>query len=416
MLAGDKSLSHRAALFASLADGESTIHNFLVSGVTDAMLRCLTQLGISYALNDSTLRILGGSLSYIQPTAPLNCGNSATTLRMLAGAVTAAKTPCMLDGSEGLRKRPMNRIVDPLRLMGAAIESPNGCAPLFFQGAFTPLRAIDYTLPVASAQVKSCLILAALAAEGESVISEPGPSRDHTERMLSAMGAAITCEGRSVRVTPLIQPLRPLEMTLPGDISSAAFLIVAALITPESRITLRNIGLNPTRTGIIDALQAMGGRITLSNLHEEAGEPAGDITIESSELQATEISGDLVIRMIDEIPAFAIAAAYAQGTTVIRDAHELRLKESDRIEMICGGLQALNVQYESFPDGFTVTGGPVSGGSVPSQGDHRIAMAFAVAGLAAQSTVTITDAQIADESFPGYAATLAKLGAQIIQS
>lgn len=408
-LAGDKSLSHRAALFAALAPGQSIVRGFLVSGVTKAMLNCLEKLGVPFVLKEETLTIEGGKL--VPPSEPLYCGNSATTLRMLVGALAGAGVPCTLDGSDGLRKRPMNRICAPLRRMGVQISGDT--APLVLEKRTSPLRASRIDLSVASAQVKSCLILAALAADGETVITEPGPSRDHTERMLVSMGADIRSAKNTIIVRPLMKPLKPLDLTLPGDISSAAFLIVAALITPDSEIFIRRVGLNPTRTGILDALGQMGGCITIENPTEIAGEPVGDIRVKSSVLKAISVSGDLVVRMIDEFPVFAVAAACAEGTTVVHEAEELRYKETDRIEVLCRNLTVVGISNESFPDGFSVTGSPFSGGTVRAAGDHRFAMAFAVAGLVSEVPIIVEGAEIADESFPEFIPLLKTLGAQI---
>ena len=404
-LPGDKSLSHRAALFAALAEGESVIERFLVSGVTRMMLNALTSLQISWRLEGDKLVVTGrGFQGLCKPSSPINCGNSATTIRLLAGALAATGTPCVLDGSEGLRKRPMNRITAPLLLMQAPIVATNGCAPLHLarRDSTSPLRAVDYTLPVASAQVKSCVILAALAADACSIIREPGPSRDHTERMLSAMGADIQWSPGVVEICPLISALKPLHIALAGDISSAAFLLVAAAIVPGSSICIREVGLNPTRTGILDVLSAMGALITIDNERRVAGEPVGDIHLVSSELKAITVSGDLVVRMIDEFPAFAIAACYAEGVTVVRDARELRFKETDRIAVLCGELQKLGVQLEMYDDGFAIHGRTLRGGIGDGAGDHRIAMSLAIAGLASPEPVIVQHAEILNESFPDF--------------
>ena len=323
LLPGDKSLSHRAALFAALAEGESVIGRFLVSGVTRAMLDALAALGIDWHLEGSRLTVHGKGLrGFSRPAAPLFCGNSATTIRMLAGALAAAGTPCVLDGSAGLRKRPMDRITAPLQQMDVPITTANGCAPLTLaaRDAKQPLRAVDYALPVASAQVKSCLILAALAADGATTLREPGPSRDHTERMLSAMGADIRTDRLAVSVSPLARPLAPLNLTLPGDISSAAFLLVAAALVPGSSVRIRDVGINPTRTGLLDVLQRMGARLSVSNQRQIAGEPVGDITLTAAPLHAVRVAGDTVVRMIDEFPIFAVAACFAEGATEVCDA------------------------------------------------------------------------------------------------
>lgn len=430
-LPGDKSISHRAALLAAIADGESRISNFLVSGVTWAMLRALTGLGINWDLDDSTLTVYGqGIEGFISPKEPVQCGNSGTTMRLLAGAVAASGVSATLDGSEGLRRRPMNRIVQPLRQMGVEIFSLNGCAPLNINPSVSPLRSIDYSLPVASAQVKSCILIAALSAEGISVIREPAPSRDHTERMLGSMGVSVQREltgdtesqGEShvekTYLTTIIPPvprrLSPLMCTIPGDISAASFLIVAGLIVPNSQLMLRQVGLNPTRTGLIEVLQKMGADIQILELPEEHGEPAGDIIVKSSQLQGTEVSGLSVVRMIDEFPIFSIAAACAQGKTVVRDAVELRHKESDRISALCGELQKLGVRIKEEVEGFQIDGGfPIQGGTVQPHGDHRLAMSLAVAGLVAQDPVFIQGAEIIQESFPAFVQLLQQLGADI---
>ena len=314
-LPGDKSLSHRAALFAALAEGESVIENFLVSGVTRAMLKALTALGVRWELDGCRLAVWGrGWQNLAAPDGPLDCGNSATTLRLLAGALAAAGVPAVLDGSPGLRRRPMGRIVEPLRAMGADIQpAPGSCAPLVLAArpASRRLTGGTHDLPVASAQVKTCLLLAALAADGPVTLREPSLSRDHTERMLSSMGVGITRlapqagTGPGVILQPPSEPLRPLVLTLPGDFSAAAFLIVAALITPGSEVTLRGVGLNPTRTGLLEALQAMGADIQVTPTADRSGEPVGDLRVRHSHLHGGAVSGDLVVRMIDEFPAFA---------------------------------------------------------------------------------------------------------------
>lgn len=426
-LPGDKSISHRAALFAAFADGTSRIEHFQVSGVTRPMLQALTSFGIQWSLEGETLTVEGRGIgTWKNPTFPIDCGNSATTLRLLAGAIAGAGVTATLDGSYGLRRRPMDRIVDPLRKMGAVIKTtPGGIAPLTIQerAEGQKLKPLTYDLPVASAQVKSCLLLAALGAEGTTVLNEPGPSRDHTERMLSSMGVTVKSYEVEAHNTlrymveltppnPLV--LSPLNMSLPADPSAAAFLIVAALIIPGSSLALKGICLNPTRTGLLEALQTMGGDITISNQHESGGELVGDLLVNASELQGTQVSGTLVVRMIDEFPIFAIAAAVAHGATIVHDAHELRLKESDRIAMLAAELRKLGVEIEEHPDGFTIHGGKLLGGTVESHGDHRLAMSLAVAGLDAESPVTVQQAECTAESFPAFAATLHKLGAVIL--
>lgn len=423
---GDKSLSHRAALFAALAMGESIIGNFQVSGVTQPLLKALGQLGIAWKLDGTNLVVAGQGWQALRPAKePINCGNSATTLRLLSGALAAAGIPTVLDGSSGLRRRPMDRIVVPLQRMGVPIvAAENGGAPLTLtaRNKDQTLHNIQYTLPVASAQVKSCLLLAALAANGPSTLFEPGPSRDHTENMLSNMGVDVTTrvlEDKpspiyATRLTPPVKPLKPLSLIIPGDVSAAAFLIVAALITPGSHLTLTNVGLNPTRTGLLDALQAMGADLQVEVLTRDGGEPAGNIVVRHQALTATEIKGPLVVRMIDEFPIFAVAAAFASGKTIVRDAHELRLKESDRIAAICQELGRIGIDIQETPDGFIINGGSLPlGGEVDSHGDHRLAMSLAVAGLACRNPVTVNGAEMTAESFPDFIPVLKALGSSI---
>lgn len=424
-LPGDKSLSHRTALLAALAEGESRIENFLESGVTDAMLRALTDLGVKWELTGSQLRVFGEGFAGLRaPAEPLDCGNSATTLRLLAGALAAGNLAAVLDGSEGLRRRPMERIIAPLQQMGVRVAGTNGCAPLTFVPASLPLKALDYTLPVASAQVKSCLLLAALAAERVMVVREPGPSRDHTERLLKAMGVGVDSwiehpgGGQPAQYNTALTPpagrrLLPLRVSIPGDVSSAAFLIVAALITPGSAVLLRNVGLNPTRTGLLDALLAMGAQIEVQNYHASPGEPWGDLLVQTSALHGTQVDGELVVRMIDEFPAFAAAAAFAEGETVVSQAEELRYKESDRIAAVCQEFRRLGVAIHEKPDGFTLSGGQPQGGEAESHGDHRLAMALALIGLGSRQPVCVQQAEVIGESFPGFVEVLQSLGAAL---
>ena len=422
-LPGDKSLSHRAALFGALAEGESRIENFLISGVSTAMLRGLTGLGVTWQLAGTTLTVQGrGLASWQPPAAALDCGNSATTLRLLAGALAAAGIPAVLDGSPGLRRRPMDRIVEPLLQMGVAIEpASTGGAPLVLAGrtASQGLRAIDYQLPVASAQVKTCLLLAALAADGPTRLVEPALSRDHSERMLASQGVSIqyeaTSRGPGVILTPPERPLTPLRTAIPGDFSAAAFLIVAALITPGSTVVLRNVGLNPTRTGLLSVLHEMGGRIDVLNLRQASGEPVGDLQVQSSRLDGGTVSGARVVEMIDEFPVFGVAAAFAHGQTVVCDASELRYKESDRIGKLAREMQTQGIQMEERADGFRISGaGSAPGGAaVDCHGDHRLAMALAVLGLGADRPVEIHGAEIIRESFPEFSQILTGLGARI---
>lgn len=426
-LPGDKSMSHRAALFAALAQGTSRIENFQISGVTRVMLNALTALGVRWELNGTALTVHGAGLNgLIPPETPINCGNSATTMRLLAGAIAAAGIPAVLDGSDSLRRRPMDRIIQPLQQMGVSIQSStNGTAPLILGKRPTGhlLSATNLQLPVASAQVKTCLLLAGLAADGALTLTEPGPSRDHSERMLASMGASLerSCLTNSSASHPVVtlQPLHnenlsALNMRLPGDFSAAAFLLVAGTLVPGSSIALHGVGLNPTRTGLSDALQQMGARIELQETGIQAGEPVGSIIIEHSALSGIRVRGDLVVRMIDEFPAFSIAAACAYGLTSVSDAAELRTKESDRIQALIQELSHLDIQAIETSDGFIIEG-PQScaGGTVSPHRDHRLAMSLAVAGLIAKAPVVIQEAEIISESFPDFIKIMRNLGARI---
>ena len=424
VLPGDKSISHRAVLLAAMAEGQSRIDNFLVSGVTEAMLQALAGMGVEWRLDGTRLVVNGqGIQAWRAPEGPLDCRNSATTLRLLAGALAAAGIPAVLDGSSGLRRRPMQRLVDPLAALGVAIEtSAGGTAPIRLIGRprSQRLHGAEVSLPVASAQVKSAVLLAGLSADGPVVLHEPGPSRDHTERMLRGLGYRVDSAGLTVTLHPGSEiRLPPLSMSLPGDFSSAAFLIVAALITPGSAITIRQVGLNDTRTGLMDALRAMGGQIDVHDRREVGGEPVGDLAIHYSPLKATSISGPLVVRMIDEFPAFAAAAMLAQGASLVRDAGELRAKESDRIASLVQELSVMGVATTEAPDGFTIAGPAAWQPSHPApvvvdpHGDHRLAMALAVAGLAFPAPVVVRDAGIIAESYPDFTETLRRLGAQV---
>lgn len=421
-LAGDKSLSHRVALLAALAEGESRIENFLDAGVTRAMLDALAALGVEWELEKDVLLLQGKGPGGLRPPGEaLNCGNSGTTLRLLAGALAGANVPCVLDGSPGLRTRPMDRIVKPLQAMGVPIEAARGgTAPLSLSRRpnGVPLDAISITLPVASAQVKSAILFAALGADGTTTIKEPGPSRDHSERLLKAMGVGIMRDANNLRVTldPPAGPMRPLRLRLPGDFSSGAFLICAALLIPRSDIVIRDIGLNPTRTGLIDALIAMGAAIDSQITGESYGEPIGDLRVQASKLHGTRIDGPLVVRMIDEFPIFAIVAAMADGLSVVADAEELRFKESDRIAVLSKELKGIGVDIEEMPDGFRIRGRrKLKGGvSVKSHGDHRLGMAFCIASLIADEPILLEDAEIIDQSFPEFSRHLEELGAQVL--
>jgi 3-phosphoshikimate 1-carboxyvinyltransferase len=431
-LPGDKSISHRAALFTALAEGESSITNFPDCGVSRAMLSALSALGVAWDLNGSVLRVLGGGFTGLVPSqGVINCGNSATTIRLLAGALAAAGIPAVLDGSQGLRRRPMGRIIEPLKAMGVAVEGyqehddmSSLSAPLSFAGRDPgiKLRPIHIHLQVASAQVKTCLLLAALAADGPSVILEPFISRDHSERMLRSMGVDVRCkfvqkvQANVVELTPLSPlSLQPLNFSIPGDISSASILLVAALLIPGSEITVRDVLLNPTRSGLLDVLISMGADISIVPKGEINGELLGEVTARHSTLQAIQLRAPQVVRMIDEFPVFSIAAAFAEGDSTVQDAHELRHKETDRISVLCAGLRGLGVEVTETQDGFSIKGGTgIQGGVVDPHGDHRLAMAYSIAGLAAVEPVRVKNAEIISESYPGFISTLHNLGGELL--
>ncbi|MFN8482506.1 MAG: 3-phosphoshikimate 1-carboxyvinyltransferase [Anaerolineae bacterium] len=412
---GDKSISHRAVLLGSLADGETRVRNFLPA--TD----CLTSVTIVRALGaevdihsatELTIRGVGGA-GWREPSAVLDCGTSGTTARLLAGLLAGQPFLSIMAGAPQLTRRPMRRVIDPLRQMGATILGRGGDSllPLAIRGG--GLRGIDYTLPVASAQVKSAILLAGLFAEGDTTVHEPEATRDHTERMLGAMGATVARDGKAVRVAPLAAPLRPLSLTVPGDVSSAAFPLAAAAIVPESDICLGNVGINPTRTGLLDVFGAMGLALDLGEA-DHAGEPVADISARYAPLKGAEIGGSLIPRLIDELPILAVAATQASGDTVVRDAAELRVKETDRIATTAAELRRLGAAIDETPDGFVVHGPTaLRGAEVSSHGDHRLAMALAVAGLAASGETTVADTECISDSFPNFVAVLRALGADI---
>ena len=410
---GDKSISHRALLLGALADGANQVSGFLPSADCLATLACIRALGVRVETHDATtLTVHGRGLRGLQaPAAPLNCVRSGTTMRLLAGILAGQSFECALTGEPQLLRRPMGRIADPLRRVGAEIETADGHAPLTIRGR--QLRGYDHRLPVASAQVKSALLLAGLYADGPTVVRQPGPARDHTERMLAAMGAAIQVSGLDVTLAPS-PSLSPLEFPIPGDISSASFPLVAAALVPGSAVAIENVGVNPTRTGLLDVLQGMGADIALEGERRQGGEPVADVTVRASSLVGVEIGGDTVVRMIDEFPVLAVAATQARGTTLVRDAAELRVKETDRIATAAVELQALGARIEPLPDGFVVEGPTqLHGGVVDSHGDHRLAMALAVAGLAAEGEVTIENAECVADSFPGFVGLMRSLDAKI---
>ena len=408
---GDKSISHRALLLGALADGVSLIRGFLPCGDCLATLSCLQALGIEIETHDTTtLTVLGrGRYGLQAPGPPLDCNRSGTTMRLLAGILAGQSFNSTLTGDEQLLRRPMQRIVDPLRRMGAEIETTDGHAPLIISGR--PLRGCHHILPIASAQVKSALLLAGLYADGPTTIHQPGPARDHTERMLAAMEAAILTHGLAVTLSPTLS-LSPLPINIPGDISSAAFPLVAAALVSDSEITIEGVGLNPTRTGLLDVLSAMGASIRLTHERQQGHEPVADVTIQTSKLHGMEIGGDTVVRMIDEFPVLAVAATQAHGTTIVRNAAELHIKETDRIAAIVAELRKLGASIAPLQDGFVVDGPtPLHGAVVDSHGDHRMALALAIAGLVADGQVVVERSECITDSFPGFIKLMGSLGA-----
>lgn len=408
---GDKSISHRAVMFAALAHGASTIRGWLPAGDTLATLGAIRALGVPVERPDpTTLFVQGGTLR--PPREPLYLDNAGTGLRLLAGILAGQPFPSTLDGSAQLRRRPMRRLTEPLRLMGARVTDTDGLPPLHFEPAH--LRGIHYAMPIASGQVKSALLLAGLFADGPTTVIQPGPARDHTERLLLSMGADLTLNGNTVTLRPG-NPLHPLDLTVPGDFSSAAFLLVAATIVPGSQVILENVDLNPTRTGLLDVLMAMGARIAVTETGTAGGDPVGTLSVAATPLRACEVAGETVVRMIDEFPILMIAALCAEGETTVRDARELRVKETDRIAVMAAELRKMGAVIAEHEDGFTIRGPQqLHGAVVDGHDDHRIAMSLAVAGLIAAGTTVVNDAACAADSFPGFAATLARLGAQVL--
>jgi 3-phosphoshikimate 1-carboxyvinyltransferase len=411
---GDKSISHRALLLGGIAEGVSTIRNWLPAADCQATLHAMRALGVRVdQLGPTELVVHGVGLRGLgRPSAPIDCQGSGTTLRLLAGILAGQPFTSTLDGHAGLRRRPMERVAVPLRQMGAQVEAHDGRPPLTVTGG--NLRGIDYHLPVASAQVKSAILLAGLYADGRTVVHQPGPARDHTERMLSAQGARIALQGNAIALTPGSQPLAPCSLSVPADFSSAAFPVAAALLVPDADLILEGVGVNPTRTGLLDVLHGMGAEIVRLNQAEQAGEPVADLRVRPARLRGAEVSGDCVVRMIDEFPILAVAATQAEGDTIVRDAGELRVKESDRIAAAVTELRALGATIEERDDGFLVTGPTrLRGALVQSHGDHRLAMALAVAGMVADGETIVEGAEVIADSFPGFASLMRALGAQV---
>jgi 3-phosphoshikimate 1-carboxyvinyltransferase len=411
---GDKSITHRALLMGAVAQGVSTVRNWLPAADCQATLNALRALRVDVEqISPTELLVNGVGLRGLKPpAAPIDCQGSGTTMRLLAGILAGQSFASTLDGHAGLRRRPMERVAVPLREMGAEVVTRDGCPPLTVAGG--QLRGIEYQLPVASAQVKSAILLAGLYAEGQTVVRQPGPSRDHTERMLRAQGVSIESGDDTITLTPDARPLAPISLTVPADFSSAAFPLVAALLVGVGEVTLEGVGVNSTRTGLLDVLDEMGAEITWLNQTEQGGEPAADLMVRSSELRGVEVGGELVVRMIDEFPILAVAATQARGETLVRDARELRVKETDRIASVVAELRALGAPIQEQDDGFVVEGPiPLRGARVHSHGDHRLAMALVIAGLIAERETVVEGADVIADSFPDFVSLMQELGAEI---
>ena len=407
---GDKSISHRAVMFGSLARGTTRISHFLEGADCLSTISCFRKMGIEIDRNKDEILVHGRGLHGLTaPTEILDVGNSGTTTRLISGILAGQTFTSELDGDDSIRTRPMKRIMTPLASMGADITSrlDNGCAPLIIHGR--PLHAAHYDSPVASAQVKSCVLLAGMYADGITSVTEPFLSRNHTEIMLNYFGAEITSEGTTASIRP--EPvLEGRDIQVPGDISSAAYFIAAGLLTPGSEILLKNVGINPTRAGIIKVCMDMGADITLLNESTE-GEPTADLLIRTSSLKGTTIEGSIIPTLIDEIPMIAVMAAFAEGTTIIRDAQELKVKESDRIAVMVDNLRRMGADIEGTDDGMIIHGGrPLHGAVIDSHLDHRIAMSFAVAGTICDGTVEILNGECVDISYPEFYQDLYRLG------
>ena len=404
---GDKSISHRGIMFGAIAEGTTELEGFLDGADCRSTISCFRQMGIEISQDHDRVQIHGKGLYGLrQPKDMLDAGNSGTTVRLISGILAGQPFTTQLTGDASIQKRPMKRIMTPLSLMGASIRSlaGNDCAPLEIHGG--SLVPIHYDSPVASAQVKSCVLLAGLYAEGQTSVTEPVPSRDHTERMLSGFGAEITSRERTATVTGHPRLIGQ-HITIPGDISSAAYFIAAGLICPNSDLYIRNVNTNPTRAGILTVAKQMGGKITLENQRVVSGEEVCDIHVVSSDLHGTQIDRELIPSLIDEIPVIAVMAAFAEGTTVIKDAQELKVKESNRIDSVTENLNAMGADAIPTKDGMIIHGGrPLHGARILTRSDHRIAMSFAIAGLAADGETTFDDPGCIDISYPTFFETL----------
>jgi len=410
---GDKSISHRAVILNSIARGRARLENFSPGDDCFSTVACLRQLGVEIIEESGGVLTVSGLEGLKEPRDVLNAGNSATTMRLLAGLLAAQPFLSIITGDESLRSRPMGRLIHPLRLMGAEIWGRGGdsLAPLAIKG--NQLKGIEYRLPVASAQLKSAILIPALFAQGKTIVEEPAPSRDHTERLLRAMGAKVEGDGTRIILIPGPAPLLPIDLRIPGDISSAAFWLVAGAIHPNAKIKVKDTGINPTRGGIIEVLLDMGAKLSIERERIEGGEPVADLTVESSELVGRQIGGSIIPRLIDEIPLIAVAGSLARGTTIIRDAAELRLKETDRIRATVRELSRLGADIEELPDGMIVHGGRMlKSGECSSYLDHRLAMTLGIAALIAQGETVIHDAEVVAMSYPAFWQDLERLSGQ----
>jgi 3-phosphoshikimate 1-carboxyvinyltransferase len=407
---GDKSISHRSVMIGAIAKGMTEIENFLPGEDCIATIRAFENMGVRIeGAGTGSVRVHGVGLDGLkEPGDVLDMGNSGTSMRLISGILAGQPFYSVMTGDSSLRSRPMKRVAEPLRLMGARVYGRKGdLAPLTIVGG--NLKPIHYRTPVASAQIKSCILLAGLFADGETVVTEPADSRDHTERMLGSFGAEVVSQSlsRKVKGQPRLVGHR---ITVPGDISSASYFLMAAMLCRDSEVVLRDVGVNPTRAGLLEALKTMGGQVSLENYREESGEPVADLHVRSSQLKGGDFSGDLIVKMLDEIPLLAVAATQADGETRIRDAAELRVKETDRIAATVSELRKLGAQVEELDDGMIVAGGGgLKGGECDSHGDHRMAMSLAVAGLISEIGTTIHDVACVNTSFPGFWDVLSSL-------
>jgi 3-phosphoshikimate 1-carboxyvinyltransferase len=408
---GDKSISHRYAMLAALAEGPSEITHFSAAADCRSTLECFSRMGVKFEIKGDTARVSGAGLGGLRkPRRTLDAQNSGTTMRMLSGILAGQEFRSTLDGDASLRKRPMRRVMDPLAKMGARIDARDGgFAPLKFEGG--QLSSINYTLPVPSAQVKSAVLLAGMFADGVTSVTEPVRTRDHTEIALAEFGAQIEHEGRTIRIHSRPE-LKGRKLRVPGDLSSAVFFLAAALVLPESQLVIHGVGLNPTRSAVLDVFGAMGAPIGVVSIRSEHGELVGDLSIRHESLKGGTIEGDSIAQLIDELPAIAILGPYTEQGIEIRNAAELRVKESDRISVLVENLRRMGAQVDELPDGLRVAGrsaGQLRGAEIEPHGDHRMAMAFAIAALGAKGDTTIRDAECAAVSFPDFFPTLERM-------